>query len=307
MDIASLRPHVFAILRESDLATVSNKRVRKALEERLGRDLRNDKPVVDPIIRRCFEEFTAAAEEEASSSEGEPLQASATPIKRERTVKQGVKPERPRLTSHDADEAYARELDRVLNGGRPSRSTTSPKKPKRKRQRVVSRRQVGEEEDGEEGDGSRAKRAPTKNGFNKMLTLSGPLAALTGQAFLSRPQVAKAVWAYIKQHNLQDKADKRYINCDSPLAQLLGTTRVHMFTMTKLLQPHMVDDGAAPYAYAGEDNEGDAAGEGGVREDDIDDALPPLVKPDGEIVKVVKSDGGDVKHVPGELPTVVEL
>src|SRR5437868_6767577 len=56
---------------------------------------------------------------------------------------------------------------------------------------------------------------------------------------LSRPQLAKEIWSYIKSHNLQDPLDKRYIRCDSAIRMVFKTDRVHMFTMNKLLSKHL--------------------------------------------------------------------
>lgn len=56
---------------------------------------------------------------------------------------------------------------------------------------------------------------------------------------MSRPQVTKQVWAYIKEHQLQDPSDKRQIVCDEKLKRVLKQDKVHMFTMTKLLSGHM--------------------------------------------------------------------
>ena len=52
---------------------------------------------------------------------------------------------------------------------------------------------------------------------------------------LSRPQVVKQIWVYIKANNLQDPADKRQIMCDEKMQLVFKSDKVHMFTMNKLL------------------------------------------------------------------------
>jgi upstream activation factor subunit UAF30 len=52
---------------------------------------------------------------------------------------------------------------------------------------------------------------------------------------LSRPKTVKALWAYIKAHDLQDPKDKRYICCDEPMKAVFQTDRVHMMGMNKTL------------------------------------------------------------------------
>jgi chromatin remodeling complex protein RSC6 len=58
---------------------------------------------------------------------------------------------------------------------------------------------------------------------------------------LSRPQVVKKIWAYIKELDLQDPADKRQIRCDEKLVSVFKQDRVHMFTMNKILSKQLYD------------------------------------------------------------------
>lgn len=160
-------------------------------------------------------------------------------------IKREVKSE-PHVThlddNTDADAKYARELQAQYSSTRASRSAGNGASPKRKR--IVKKKRKTEtiiNSDGEIVEVEAKKRKVTNNGFNKLLTLSGELSELlNGTKYLSRPQVAKHIWAYIKSEDLQDQSDKRYINCDAKLSNLLGVKKVHMFTMTKLLQKHML-------------------------------------------------------------------
>jgi chromatin remodeling complex protein RSC6 len=51
--------------------------------------------------------------------------------------------------------------------------------------------------------------------------------------------VTKRMWDYIKQHNLQDPANKRNINADAKLKPIFGKDQVTMFEMTKLVNQHL--------------------------------------------------------------------
>jgi DNA topoisomerase I len=65
-------------------------------------------------------------------------------------------------------------------------------------------------------------------------------AKLLGVKELTRGEVLKQVWVYIRAHNLQDPQDKRMIVPDAPLEKVLGTKEpVSMFAMTKLLSAHI--------------------------------------------------------------------
>lgn len=70
--------------------------------------------------------------------------------------------------------------------------------------------------------------------------LSSELAAVVGATELSRGDLMKKIWDYIKAHNLQDPNNKRLIVPDSALAKVFGTKEpVDMFKMTSLLNSHI--------------------------------------------------------------------
>lgn len=52
---------------------------------------------------------------------------------------------------------------------------------------------------------------------------------------LSRPQVVKKLWDYIKGNELQDPSDKRQILCDEKLHAVFKQDKINMFSMNKLL------------------------------------------------------------------------
>lgn len=56
---------------------------------------------------------------------------------------------------------------------------------------------------------------------------------------LSRPQTVKRLWQYIREHNLQDPNDRRQIRCDDAMRAVFKQDRVHMFTMTKILNQNL--------------------------------------------------------------------
>lgn len=72
------------------------------------------------------------------------------------------------------------------------------------------------------------------------LKLSSELADFLGVKELTRGDVIRQTWDYIKSHNLQDPKDKRVILPDAKLAKLLGTKEpVPMFQLSGLLSKHM--------------------------------------------------------------------
>ena len=83
-----------------------------------------------------------------------------------------------------------------------------------------------------------AKRKPNA-AFMKAMTPSSSLAAIVGNNPLPRTEVTKKVWDYIKKNKLQDAVNRRMINADDKLKQVLGKAKVTMFEMTKLISSHL--------------------------------------------------------------------
>lgn len=80
---------------------------------------------------------------------------------------------------------------------------------------------------------------PKLTGFTKPLNLSPELQAWMGVSSCSRPEIVKKFWSYIRQNNLQDPNDKRYVNADDTLIHLTGETRFQAFSFAKLVKKHI--------------------------------------------------------------------
>lgn len=52
---------------------------------------------------------------------------------------------------------------------------------------------------------------------------------------MSRPQVVKHIWDYIKEKGLQNPADRREIICDERMKLIFGMDKIGMFKMNKML------------------------------------------------------------------------
>ena len=101
------------------------------------------------------------------------------------------------------------------------------------------------------GDGRRAgRKRPRKNGarspsgFVKPTLISKELATFLGKEVgteMARTEVTKYLTKYIKDHQLQDPANKRIINCDAQLSGLLNVTpsdEVTYFNLQRYMKPH---------------------------------------------------------------------
>lgn len=74
----------------------------------------------------------------------------------------------------------------------------------------------------------------------KPMNLSEELEAVVGKGPMPRSEVVKALWVYIKKHDLQDPQNRRNINADAALKKVFdGKGTVSMFEMTKLVSKHL--------------------------------------------------------------------
>jgi len=132
-------------------------------------------------------------------------------------------------------------MSKMLNEHLTKLDGTSCKKERTEEEEKAEKAKKAAKRKGVKGKaGDKPKRAAPNNGFNKPMLLSPTLSAFLGNVReLSRPQVVKQIWEYIKENNLQDTADKRYILCDDNLYSVFKTKRVHMFQMNKILAEHL--------------------------------------------------------------------
>ena len=70
-------------------------------------------------------------------------------------------------------------------------------------------------------------------------TPSPELAAVIGAEPVSRPEMIKRIWAYIRTHNLQNPKNKREIVADDKLEKIFGKKSASMLEVPGLLRPHL--------------------------------------------------------------------
>jgi len=85
----------------------------------------------------------------------------------------------------------------------------------------------------------KTKRKPSA-AFMKPVQPDETLAAVIGSEPLSRTDVTRKLWVYIRANNLQDPANKTFIKADDKLKAVFdGQERASMFEMTKLVFRHV--------------------------------------------------------------------
>ncbi|KAF2242728.1 SWIB/MDM2 domain-containing protein [Trematosphaeria pertusa] len=267
---ASYSAIIDSILASSDLNTISAKRIRKGLQERIEYDISHQKQAVTDLIMQRFDKFNA--EQNGAAPESEPTEpvptvevptangtkgtAADTPngISKRSPDESALseldesppkKKQKKQRSIEDDDAAFAAKLQAEENRrARSTRGANTKKRatvPKKKTQKKKSANRVKDEDDSDIGSGSTAeKKSPSrKGGFHKPMALSPALSELLGETQLSRPQTVKKIWEYVKERDLQDPNDKRQIRCDEAMRAVFKTDRVHMFTMNKILNQNL--------------------------------------------------------------------
>ncbi|WVW80756.1 hypothetical protein I302_102742 [Kwoniella bestiolae CBS 10118] len=246
--VQGLIPKIRAILEGSDLSTVSAKAVRKQLVSG-GEDeatIKASRGAIDEEISTIYDQLTAATPPSPPSSPDVPLQPKAESGSSQPQSLHVKREAKPNIDEEDpeTDEQMARRLQLEYNdqssSSRPRRvNATAPAKKKKKA--VKKRLSRADADSGDEGEPKKKRKTDPNpnNPFNKEMILSDALADLVSAPRLSRPQVVKQIWAYVKEHGFQDQSDKRYILCDEKLKKVFHTDRLHMFTMNKILVDHL--------------------------------------------------------------------
>ncbi|GMJ00591.1 hypothetical protein like AT2G14880 [Hibiscus trionum] len=81
----------------------------------------------------------------------------------------------------------------------------------------------------------------TPRGITKPRRVSPEMQAVVGVPEISRTQALKQIWAYIKEHNLQDPDNKKIINCDEKLKKIFGgKDRIGFLQIAGLITPHFL-------------------------------------------------------------------
>ncbi|KAF9976405.1 hypothetical protein BGZ75_000244 [Mortierella antarctica] len=152
----------------------------------------------------------------------------------------GRKRKKPQLVKDKAAKAASQKKKDAQAKARAKKLKDKAKKVKEeeKEMKAKKKRKQPVNEDG----------TPKVNPFNRPMVISDKLAEVVGQAGsigpsgrieMSRPEVVKQLWVYIKANSLQLENDKRVIACDEKLKTLFGQEQVNCFSMNKYLSSHL--------------------------------------------------------------------
>jgi upstream activation factor subunit UAF30 len=78
-----------------------------------------------------------------------------------------------------------------------------------------------------------------RGGLAQPVQPDSQLAPVVGNEPLTRAEMTKRLWDYIKKNGLQDSQNRRMINADDRLRPIFGQEQVSMFEMTRLVNKHV--------------------------------------------------------------------
>ncbi len=82
--------------------------------------------------------------------------------------------------------------------------------------------------------------AKARGGLAQKVQPDAMLAKVVGNQAMTRSEITKKVWDYVKKNNLQDSENRRMINADATMRPIFnGQSQVSMFEMTKLVNQHV--------------------------------------------------------------------
>ncbi|KAL2194057.1 SWIB/MDM2 domain-containing protein [Corynascus similis CBS 632.67] len=236
------------ILASADLETVTRKKIRQGLEEAVDKDLSDQKDAIKRLIEARFDAISneiAQVPTPTSGANGTNGHSASDDETGDGAIEVSLPPaskkQKRESSSEDADARLAAELqaqENRLSRGRVTRGAgTAKSKVKAKTTKKKSAKRVRSDDDSnvEDSDASGKPKRKAGGGFQKPFILSDPLADVCGESQLSRPQVVKKLWDYIKGNGLQDPNDKRQIRCDEKLHAVFKQDKINMFSMNKLL------------------------------------------------------------------------
>ncbi|KAL3863412.1 hypothetical protein ACJMK2_005169 [Sinanodonta woodiana] len=274
INISDLKVQIKGILKNADLTTLSSKKIRKQLEEKFNADFTDRKKEIDDFVMELIAAQENADDDDDEEEETEDLvkqeqmsqnssrqteaedqdmttgssadeeeeeeEEEVEPQKKKRKISvkvkeaskntkpvqaaksKPVKKSTPKQEKELTDEELAKMLQQEEDGGRRSRHRAVKKLPKHEKAEKKPRKKR---------EGSSAGEKPW--------LLSPDLAAVMGKDKMPRTEVVKRMWEIVRERNLEDPGDRRYMICDEQLFKVFKKKRVMTFAMMKTLKFHI--------------------------------------------------------------------
>lgn len=264
VDEAQLTDAIRVILQDADLEQLSRRMIRKQLETQFHMDLSHYKDTINATILELIEQQNQQQEEGDEDDDDE------------------------EEDDDDDDEPEPSDDERQPPKKKAKKAATTPSTSAKKK--VPAKRKRSPAADGDK---------KMSNAFNMELSVSPELAAVVGSHRMARPQIVKALWEYIREHELQDPTNKRHILLDDRLRSVFQRESFTMFSMNKYVKRHVRKPAELP-ASGWADIHRD-----GVSSDDDAEAKPSAKKkatPAKRKKKASSPDDDDDSHADATKP-----
>ncbi|KAG0225523.1 hypothetical protein BGX31_007602, partial [Mortierella sp. GBA43] len=271
------RVKVEELIRQSDIKTVSAKKIRKQIEDLTNTSLANIKHEFDDMVGEIYDKITDEIDRGTNGAQPPPPPPAGPPQinsfgfalpPTSYVAPPEPKPKRRKDESDDDDDdgdddggdddddddddgsdsdtsysSIEESSGRAKKKAKTSSSTKSSKKTSKSSSKSSSKStskssskssKKSSSSKSKDKDKPKAKRkqptnedgTPKVNNFTRPMIISDKLHDVightgtigpSGRVEMSRPEVVKQMWVYIKANSLQDEKDKRKINCDTKL------------------------------------------------------------------------------------------
>ena len=225
-DDQTLRASIVELFKTVDLDSMGVATFRKTLEAKFGVSLKKRKDLIVNVLGTLMEfrdvllppPPAPVIEPESEVKQLPEAESEEEPVIRKLSKK--ARKEKRRLKQ------LAREADELKTDADDLKETKEEKQPRTRSQKKHQPR-------------GRPKKHVNQPG--KPISMSSVLQLFIGDAQeISRVEVVKRIWDYIKEHKLQDAADKCEINCDEKLKTVFECDRLNMFSLNKTLAKHIL-------------------------------------------------------------------
>ncbi|CAG8581725.1 5201_t:CDS:2 [Rhizophagus irregularis] len=218
VNISKFVPTIKKILLDSDLNEITARDVRMKLQQEFKVDLTPRKLEVQHLIDRCYDDLDIGVEEI------------------EEPIEPKVSKKQKKISNSEKKSTLHNKPSKKSSRGRPPKKTResdyssleddSPPQKKKRGRKPKSSSVKAESSDAEFERKFEEELLNESNG-KKSKSKNNILAEFLQAEEMSRLEVVKRLWAYIKENELQDPNDKRYIVCDERLMTIFQQNRIH--------------------------------------------------------------------------------
>ncbi|GMR41940.1 hypothetical protein PMAYCL1PPCAC_12135 [Pristionchus mayeri] len=222
-----VRREVSAIIAREGVDNLKSKAVREHLKNTFNVDFSSYRSQVDDVIKSCIlalnskkpepePEKEAEYEKTDSDSDSDPGidESEKTPVRKRKAP---VSKTTPAAVATAEEEPENEDLHSAV------------KRRRRAATKTVERKKTKKE------PGAKKRKITSLGRFSKVQFCSDELMAITGQRYMIRSEVVKAIWNYIKTNNCADPKNRQFAICDDVLKPIFKRNRFKSFGMMKLL------------------------------------------------------------------------